>query len=385
MSLPLTIIDGRRWERAWKCPHCGQIHWATDLYCDNSGGGIPEAVEWLGHEYDRPILDKAKREQADEGDALMCPACDQPNRGKARFCSQCASPLDPTRTINSSQFIESMRRREGRTRPAMTETTSDRTRPDFSEDTPSLVTSLWAQYQKYVFVGVGVLILLPLLVWFLSLFRTHEEVSEVTSATWTRTVPVLYKVYTHGEGWELPTTGEYENVHHVDRLYQYNTVVVGYNRVTQVATSWIQISPTYVPCGTVESKGGIISGVSCLQTRVAPATTIISRDVPITAPPVPDIRWYYTYDIVTWKPRQPKIAEGDHRQMPYWPTVILNDGEKEGDRSEVYLVHFKHLDDNKPVPDLNTTQANWGTFEPGQRYKLTINGFGVIVGYERIK
>ena len=81
----------------------------------------------------------------------------------------------------------------------------------------------------------------------------------------------------------------------------------------------------------------------------------------------------YVYDIDKWIVVRTDEASGrDH--SPYWPRAELRSDEREGEKSEVYVVFF--TDEEGETHRWETTLASWQAYEMGQEVVLSFDALG---------
>lgn len=88
---------------------------------------------------------------------------------------------------------------------------------------------------------------------------------------------------------------------------------------------------------------------------------------------------YCDYTVDEWHAGENLVASGSGMGAA-WPEINLSSQQREGDRTERYTLHFTAdgKDYNYQTNDFSIYQQA----QPGTRWKITVNGFGSIVGLE---
>jgi len=99
-----------------------------------------------------------------------------------------------------------------------------------------------------------------------------------------------------------------------------------------------------------------------------------------------------SYTVTKWKVQRTLKETGEGvDSTPKWPEVKLNRTgkcvgcEREGDRKETYLVHFKEAKSNDKLSCSFSKPAKWKSFEVGTTYKGEKHGLGGDLDCDSLK
>ncbi len=356
----MSIQEGR-----WDCDSCGTTGLrGRDMSCPNCGARRPEGVKFYLADDSEYVTDETRLEEARAGADWVCEWCGASNRaGLLETCSQCGAE----RGTSPSQQVKEYSLEEA---PDSGDNTIERRPPPPDPREQKSAPPLWKN--PLVLGAVAVVLLACIGVAFLLMPREVE--ATVSGVSWERTIDVeQYQTVTETD-WDVPTDGrvveEWEEVHHVEQ------VLVRYETKTREVTEQVKVGTEEYVCGKRDLGNGYFEDKYCTRDKYESRTTTETYEEPVYRDdPVYETK--YRYEVDKWETERIETAAGKDYN-PVWPEVNLKEGEgigaeREGQRSETYLVHFTQKDKNKTY-DVAMEEDVWKTYQPGQTHKLKVSG-----------
>ncbi len=347
-------------ELEWACPNCGSKNPGTQPACGTCGAPQPEKVQFeLGQKRDL-ISDPARQQAAAKGADLHCPYCGTRNAAAATVCAQCGGDLKEGTKRESGRVLTASAPQAGETpcpncgtpNPAGSGKCSAcgalLNQPRAAIPAPATAKPA-AGSQKAGFFRpwmalplIAVFLLICVVVGFF-LFRTETLSGVVQEVNWQRTITIEALRDVTREAWrdQVPDAGEILSCRQEFRTRQENPAP---NSKEVCATEYVD-------------KGNGVAEV--VETCYYEVYADLCK-----------------YTVEEWQPVDQAVAEGAD-QSPYWPTVNLSNGEREGRRAESYGIYFET---SAGIKEYTTDSAAlFSQFQPGSQWMLSVNSFGQVV------
>lgn len=328
------------YEMLWDCPNCGTqgLLGLTHRHCPSCGSAQDPTTRYFPDESKKVAVENHVYTGAD----WRCGACDTPNASRADFCANCGSPKDNSKEVRqrTDMVSDAAGGFSADTGAAARQELQKRAQAPHQVPSSDLPRSK-SNIGKYVLMGIGALIVVLLIV----AFWKKEAMVEVSGNTWSREIEVeSFKPKSDSAWREQVPFGAYS-----------------------------------VMCSQeVRSHRQIPDGETCRNRRVDKGDGTY-KDVRECTPkyrsePVYDSRCRYMIDV--WQLVRTEKAEGASlADAPHWPTVTLSRTgsclgcEREGARSQHYVVHFIDTQKVGKTYQCDFPQPRWESLKPGLRFK----------------
>ena len=353
----MAVREGR-----WDCQYCGaRGNLGRHKSCKNCGRSRPEGTKFYLPDDEAIVEDEELLKQAAAGPDWVCAFCGTSNGAARVTCRSCGADRE----------ADSHQQEVKEYAPGEAPTTGDMT----VEDQPPVPEQAKApaRDRRPLIILVGVVALAVLCLGVATaflIFGGREASATVSGFEWGRTVDVEAYQTVQEEDWSVPAGGriqsERQEIHHYDEILDhYETRQREVQEQVQVGTE------TYV-CGQRDLGNGFFEDVQCerpvyeTQSRTETYEEPIYRQEPV-------YQTLYVYDIDKWIVDRTDEASGnDH--SPFWPRAELGSDEREGEKSEVYVIFF--TDEDGETHRWETTLASWQGYEMGQEVVLSFDALG---------
>lgn len=317
----------------WQCAFCNTQNPGPIKSCTSCGAPQPEDVEFMQVDEERFnfIKDEALIRMAKAGPDIHCPFCGTRNISTAEVCKKCGGDLSwGGKERQTGQRVRTVTEVQA-PRPPVTAAPEKTKR---KAPTIAIILIILA-----VFVGCIVLLVM--------LLRTDDITATVRDVQWERSVAIeAYTTVTDSTWWdEIP----------------------GDAQVTSCSTVYRYTSDSYVAdanevCGEpyIEDTGTGVGEV------VQDCTYEVFDD-------------YCEYTAMAWVVVN-TVTDSGQDNLPVWPFVNLQSGEREGEREESYIINFR---DGGDTYRFTTTNAQlFMRAEIGSRWNLEVNQLGGVQAIE---
>ena len=317
----------------WQCAFCNTQNPGPIKSCTSCGAPQPEDVEFLQVDEERFnfIKDEALVRMAKAGPDIHCPFCGTRNRATEDLCKKCGGDLS---------WGGKERQVGGRVR-TVTEAQAERPPATAAPEEKKRKAPALAIIIISLALIVGCVALLVMLL------STDDVTATVSDVQWERSVAVeAYTTVTGTDWWdEIPA----------------NADITSCSMVYRYTSDTPQVNATEV-CGDpyVEDTGTGVGEV------VQDCTYDVYDD-------------YCEYTAMAWVVVD-TVTESGRNLSPAWPTLNLQSGQREGERSEAYIINFR---DGGDTYRFTTTNAQLFTrADIGSRWTLQINQLGGVQSIE---
>lgn len=361
----MAIREGR-----WDCQYCGALgNMGRDKACPNCGSSRPEGTKFYLAD-DAEITDKKLLRQATIGPDWNCEFCGTSNAADITICGSCNAPREassPVAQVKDYELGEAPTSGDmappPEARPA-TATEESKAKPKLS---PMAIAG----------IAGAVLLLCICIVAAIFIFGGQDVDATVSGFTWERAFEVEAFQTVTEEDWSIPDGGrllsQSEEIHHYDQILDH------YETRQREVSEQIQVGERTYVCGQRDLGNGFFEDIECSEPVYETQNRTETYEEPIyREEPVYQTR--YVYEIDKWVVVRTENARGDDHS-PYWPRADLGDDEREGARTESYLVFFTN--DKGDRYSYEVPLDEWQGFEAGQGVKLKLNALGEISEVEQ--
>ena len=347
-------------ELEWTCKRCGTVNPGLEKTCTNCGSPMGDEDQFELPDEQKLITDETKLEAAAKGPDIHCPYCEARNPADATECVQCGGDL-----------VEGKKRQAGevmgahRDLPAAEKVCPfcDSKIPASSQRCPNCGGDLApkparpaeapkpaAKFPRWLMILGAALVVLccGVLAVFTILSRQTEAVkAQVQDVSWQRSIDILEERLVEQADWEENLPAGAQNVACQDKYRD---------------TSDSPVPNSTEVCGTpytVDKGSGVGEVVQDCQYEVYES--------------------YCDFEVLKWTVVTQTAASGSDLQ-PYWPELILANGQREGDSHETYTVVFAASGKR-----YNYDPGDAGKFSqylPGSEWTLKVNPFGGVNAVE---
>ncbi len=370
---------------AWDCPACETVGVRGYVKnCPNCGFAKNNATEDLEYLPDGALFyteDQFNKLADAENPDWECGACGTMMSYRLDNCSNCSAP-------RTKEFAEQIEYGLGEAPSSTAEAKADRdhrqnnlrvsNEDDFDVDESSdgiLGTGFTGrQVAKFALVTAPLAGLLWLLMWFF-FFSTNVVEARVVDLPWQRQVSLQeYKTVVE-EDWSVPSGGR--RLSSYSAVRSYNRVLAGYETKTRSVSVQTGSTTERYACGTTKTGSGGYKTNYCTRTVPIYGTRTETYQDPVYKDvPVYDTK--YRYEIEKWVTGR-TLQERGSGHNARWPTINLTPNEREGSRTDKYVVIVKYEGDKTYEIPLDEWQ--WNSIEMDQYCKLEINRVGSVLKY----
>ncbi len=355
----------------WRCPNCSQMNPGPQKTCTACGSPQPDDVQFENMPQQELSTDPSLAEKAKKGPDIHCPYCQARNTADAVSCIQCGGDLTGGEKRQSGRVIGAFKTEPlaeqacptcgtlnppSNTRciscgasmgqpPAQTPALQS---ASFQSLPPTLVAKKRSPLMWVGLIGLLCILGVACIAIITYLTRTSEVTGTVSALEWKLSINIeQLQPVTHSD-WSdtIPANANINSCQQkVNRVQDYPEG--NYQEV----------------CGTpytVDTGTGIGEVVQDCQYE-------IYMD-------------YCQYTVQEWTVVDTYTQTGQDTN-PYWPTVSLATGQRQGDQTEDYTIYF---DTEKGTLDYSTNDlAVFQTFRPGSTWLLDVTTMGSIRDYRQ--
>lgn len=312
-------------EGKWRCPYCSGVNRGADLACQGCGATRDEDVAFFLEDEAPEVSDAGLIERARSGADWLCGHCGTSNPGPAPNCAQCGVEKGGARSREVRELS-----------PA-------------PPPAPRAAAPPAASGGRGFRLGCALLLLLLAgfcaITGYFALRKTNENVS-VVGLEWERSIAVEAYRTVRDQAWEgeLPSgaraLSRSRQVHHNERE---------------------QVGSERVKVGVKDLGNGFFEDV--YEDRP------VYRERPV-------YRDRIAYEIERWVEARRERASGADAS-PQWPRLALGRGEREGPRSESYVVVLQGA--RRTYRYGVRDPARFAQFSLGQEYQAVIRGGSTVL------
>lgn len=359
-----AIREGR-----WDCKYCGtEGIRGRSLSCPACGHVRDKDVKFYLPTEAEEVLDARLLERARAGVDWLCAFCGSSNTATTENCRQCgASHEESNQKQMERTYTMDQVPRSAQAAPVPVVAPAPTPAPAPAAKRGCSCSAIIASLAVLLLcvVGLGVWLALP---------RTSEMT--VLGHSWERTVDVEEYKTVVDEGWDVPSGGR--TLSQREEVYGYDQVQVGTETRTREVSEQVQVGTETYTCGQRDLGNGFFEDIECDRPIYETQYRTETYEEPIYES-VPIIRTYYTYEIDRWEVVDTRRASGtDHRAQ--WPQVRLSGGQREGQRTERYVVRLANRQGEQFPLEVRLPQ--WERLAEGQRVPVQVDVFGTPLGLD---
>ena len=374
-------------EGAWDCPHCGmERNRGPERFCGGCGAPRGEDVKFYLPEDARVVREEEEVKRAKGGPDWNCSYCGGDNYGYNNYCTGCGGPRDGSAdkegkeykagAIPRSQEDLDKKERVPKEDKESKRKASPKKEPEKKSGPSSLLK-----------IGGGVgcaalicIILVGLCIFSFFAFRTQEVSLKVTGLSWERTVEIEELRTITEKGWEgeLPSDARY--ISESREVHHYEKVQVGTETKTETVTEKVQTGTEKVKVGVKDLGNGYFEDVYETRPVYKNVQKKVTKDVPVYKDE-PVYKNKITYEVDRWQTDRTEKSSGIDNEKPYWPEFTLSGKEREGNKTEIYMVTLAGPE-GKSYDYKAKSENEWDKFEMGKSYNAKISGFGSLKSVE---
>lgn len=354
-------------ELEWTCPHCDGLNPGPAVFCMSCGSPQPEDVEFHQPAEVQLIDDEAALAKAEALPDLHCPYCGVRNPGRAKFCQNCGGDL-----------TEGTRRERGRVVGAYSEApASPVICPNCGTENPASRRNCRAcgaslardeeemgtgpavgmplaegrgERKKTPLVrllmlgGLGVIACIGAAMLLFAMLKTDDLTGHVQAASWERSIGIEALVPVTESDWlsEIPSDAEVgsceQRFHH---------------QQDEPATGAVEVCGTPYTIDEGTGYGEVVQ--DCYYEVYAD---------------------YCEYMLDQWQ-EVDRVEVSGSDLAPSWPTLSLDQGQREGDPRESYHVVF--TTDDETYNYTTTDPQEFTRYTLGSDWILQVNALGSVV------
>ena len=360
----MAVREGR-----WDCQYCGtKGNLGRDKACQNCGRSRPGGAKfYLPTEEEAAVLDAKLLKLAEAGQDWVCAFCGSSNHAEATNCHYCGAPRE-----GDSQVQEIKEYGLGQAPDSGDMTFDDP--PERPRPQTEIVSTKKSSKLPLIIGGalVGLILLCGLIFGGFLLFGGQDVDAAVSGFQWERSINVEAFQTVVEEDWSVPSGGRL--IDQRQEIRSYTQVLDHYE--TRQRDIQVQVGVETYVCGQRDLGNGFFEDIDCTEpiyeTQTESYEEPVYREEPV-------YETFYNYEIDRWNVvRSPSVSGSDHSAE--WPGLELGDTEREGQRSESYVIFFVEND----IEDysLELPFAEWQRYEMGQVVSLRLNAFGNLEGVE---
>lgn len=359
-------------EGAWDCPYCGATrNRGPEKFCGGCGSPRGPEVKFYLPEDARVVDEAGELEKARSGPDWTCGFCSGDNKGWNGFCTGCGSARDAGAARKVVQHLgqapsnaEEAARAAGPGQPETPEVGSPAEAPKKPR----------SKACGLCLAGCGVLlVLLALLAGFLSCTRSVQL--DVVGAHWERLISIQKEVTVREQAWADQLPSGARELSRSQEVRSHRQVQIGSETRTRTVQREVQDGTERVKVGSRDLGNGYFEDV--YEDRPTYRTVQeeeswqepVYRQEPVYATRI-------TYDIERWKEVRQARASGEDTR-PEWPELRLEPGEREGPRTEKYVLKLRSPDGKTMEHEIQDA-ASFQAFQVGRPCPARLNRLGVI-------
>ena len=318
----MAIREGR-----WDCASCGAVgNRGRTVNCPGCGLPRPAGTRFYLPEDAPEITDAEHLAEARAGADWICEHCAASAHATEADCPGCGAPRgsSPTQQVRDYDLDEIPR--DGRERR-----------------TPAPLAAA-APPKRGSWKGRAVLVGLVALLWWF--FSPREVTAVVDAKTWDRTVEVQAYRTLRESDWTVPPGGR--PVRSYRAIREYRQVLDHYETKERQVSEQVRTGTRTYTCGSTDLGNGNFADRTCTEpTYETRYRTETYQDPVYRQEPVYDTR--HDFDIERWARDTVLAVHGEADEPaeaadPAWPVTRLRERQREGARTEKYVLRFREED-----------------------------------------
>lgn len=363
---------GRIIEGVWDCRYCGAKKVRGGLReCPQCGHPRDEGITFYIDNPKNYVYDEAKAAKARRGPDWVCEACNCFNSVDDTVCIGCGTPRDE-KSKDYFQTQEAIHKQEQKT--------YQREEKDWRAYEPSYEAPIetpkpppkkkkvdWTR----IFVPILSVLVIVAMVWgMVALFSPREVSGTVMDMEWERSIEIEEYKTVRESDWSIPPGGR--KISQSEELHHYDSVLDHYETKTRTYTEQVLDHYEEYVSGYRDLGNGHFEEITSQRPVYRTETRTETYQEPVYIQ-VPVYQTKYVYDIDKWVHQSYKKTSGNDK-APYWSDYECKAKEREGTRSESYIVVVQ--DESGKSKEYKLSLEQWQTLEKGQSVKMKADIFG---------
>ncbi len=345
-------------ELEWVCKRCQTKNPGLSKSCSSCGAVMDTNDQFVLPEQQKLISEETAIEATAKGADVHCPYCGARNQAGSEVCAQCNGDLKQAQVREAGKVLGAYQDqpvpeiacpfcaekvKSGSAR--CPNCGGDLINPKPVE--PAVSRQKMPVWLMVVLALVVVACLGSVIYFFVKINQSTDLRAQVSDVNWQRVVLIQELQPVSREAWEEDVPEEANEVSCSDRYRE---------------TSQEQAPKSTEVCGTpytIDEGSGVGKVVQDCVYEVYDS--------------------YCKFTVEDWIEVDRAISEGTKLE-PVWPEFTLEQGQRQGDRSEIFVVLFTAGD--KIIEYNPTSLEEFVRFQTGSEWTLTLNGLGAITGVE---
>lgn len=221
-------------------------------------------------------------------------------------------------------------------------------------------------------VIIGALASVLLIVGFIWLLIPKEDTLTVSQIKWERSISIEEERTVKEDGWSVPIGGRTYKT--TSEIHHYDQVLDHYETVTETKTRQVVTGYEDYVSGYRDLGNGYFEEIISSRPVYGTETYTETRQEPVYIS-VPVYQTYYYYEIEKWFHCRSIDTSGEDKN-PYWGEVSLGIKEREGSKSERYIIIATNKDGE--VNNYTLNFSDWETINIGDVLKVKVYLFNQI-------
>lgn len=378
--------SGRLIEGFYDCQYCGTKRIRGGLSnCPNCGKQRGTGTRFYMDSSNINYVDSDKAKTISRQPDWLCSFCDQLNSATLSNCSSCGASKD-----DSEKNYFDMKNEEDFSKDFSFDVGSGM---GSSKDSSSGMRDGWV-FSKYNSFRMGILnfltsfvmkfnknLLLKLsavfgailfLVLFIFMLIPREDTLTINELKWKRSISIEEERTVSESGWSVPSRGRVYKTK--NEIHHYDSVIDHYETVEETKTREVIDRYEDYVSGYRDLGNGYFEEIISSRPVYRTETYIETRQKPVYIQ-VPIYKTKYYYKIDKWFVCRSVDTSGSDKEI-YWGTVTLKDGEREGSKSESFVIVAKNKKDK--TVSYNIDFDRWSSLNVGDVVNVKINLLGGI-------
>lgn len=319
----MAIREGR-----WDCTSCGTVgNLGRQVNCPGCALPRPDGTRFYLPEDAPEVTDAAQLALALAGADWVCEHCGASAHATEADCPGCGAPRGSSPTQDVHDYDMDGIPRDGKERRAA---------PLAAAAIPPKRRSPW--------MGRGVLAAIAAMLWWI--FSPQEVTAVVDAKTWDRTLEVQAYRTIRESDWSVPSGGR--PVRSYRAIREYRQVLDHYETKERQVSERVQTGTRTYTCGSRDLGNGHFEDRTCTEPEYETRYHTEKYQDPVYRKE-PVYATKHDYDIERWVRDTVLAARGEADEPsepadPAWPVTRLRERQREGARTEKYVLRFRDED-----------------------------------------
>ena len=338
-------------EGIWDCPYCdAKGIGGLRKYCPNCGHPQDKGTKFRLGEEKRYLTDE-ETESVGKGPDWGCEYCGSMNKASFKFCANCGAPKEAD-TKDYFQLREEESKKEQKAK--------EEQKVKAEQEAKSEKRSKRTKKRFFLLAALFALILLGI-----QMCSPKAYTGTIDARTWERNIEIEKLTTVEESDWSVPSGGR--QLYTKREIRTYKQVFDHYETKTRSVP--YQVEDGYDTSYSDNGDGTFTEHKTPkyrTEYRTEEYEEAVYRDEPVY-----DTKYYYEID--KWKHSRDVSSKGSDEE-PYWGEVKLDEKEREGKKTETYVLTIvankgKKSKEYTYETDLDT----WKSYKKGQKVEITVS------------